>query len=61
MKAKEKEALIEKLEDILKYYPKTYSDKIYDAVTIYEGIGEVERVGVRRGLEIAIDIIKAEK
>ena len=41
--------------------PKTFSDKIYDAVTIYEGIEEVENVGIRKGLEQAISIIETDK
>jgi len=46
------------ISNAIKKYPKTYSDKIYDAVTVYEGIGEVEQVGIRKGLELAIDLIK---
>lgn len=49
-----------KLSNIMMQYPETYSDKIYDAVTIYEGIEEVSQVGIRKGLELAISIIKAE-
>lgn len=49
-----------KISNIMNKYPKTYSDKVYDAVTIFEGIEEVEQVGIRKGLEMAINIIKAE-
>lgn len=42
----------------IKKYPKTYSDKIYDAVTFEQGIVEVTQVGIRKGLELAIGIIK---
>ena len=52
-----KERVIRKLKDTRNEYPTTYSDKIYDAVTIDEGIDEIERVGIRKGLEIAILII----
>lgn len=52
--------LVEKISNIAKTYPKTYSDKVYDAATIDEGIEEVERTGIRRGLEMAISIMKKE-
>lgn len=48
------------LSNVMMQYPETFSDKIYDAVTIYEGIEEVKQVGIRKGLELAISIIKAE-
>lgn len=54
------DALITDIESAIEKYPQTYSDKIYDAVTIDEGIAEVEQVGIRKGLELAIGIIKKE-
>ena len=51
------ERLVNKISNVAKMYPKTFSDKIYDAVTIYEGIEEVKQAGIRRGLEKAISII----
>ena len=53
------DALIADIESTIEKYPQTYSDKIYDAVTIDEGIAEVEQVGIRKGLELAVVIIKA--
>ena len=50
--------LVNKISDVAKKYPKTYSDKIYDAVTFEEGIAEVTQVGIRKGLELAINLIK---
>lgn len=52
--------LISKIRDCAKNYPQDYSDKVYDAVTIYEGIEEVHSCGVRNGLERAISIIEAD-
>ena len=49
-----------KISNVISKFPKTYSDKIYDASTIDEGIEEIERVGIRKGLELAITLIKAE-
>lgn len=59
-KAARYDALIAAIEHTIEKYPKTFSNKIYDAVTVYEGIEEVKNVGIRRGLELAISIIKAE-
>ena len=56
-----KEEIIKKLKDVRNEYPTTYSDKVYDAVTIDEGIVEVTEVGIRKGLEMAILIIEASK
>ena len=53
--------LIRKIRDCAKNYPKDYSDKIYDAVTIYEGIEEVHSCGIRKGLELAVSIIETDK
>lgn len=47
-----------KISNVAKTYPQTHSDKIYDAVTLDEGIEEVRQVGIRKGLEFAIDLIK---
>ncbi len=52
-----KKEIIKTLKAAAKGYPKTYSDKVYDAVTIDEGIMEVERFGIREGLELAIKLI----
>lgn len=52
--------LIHKIRDCAKNYPQDYSDKVYDAVTIYEGIEEVHSCGIRKGLELAISIIEAD-
>jgi len=52
--------LISKIRDYAKHYPQEYSDKIYDAVTIYKGIEEVNNCGIRKGLELAISIIDAD-
>ena len=43
-----------KISNVMMRYPKTYSDKIYDAVTIHEGIEEVHQAGIRQGLKLAI-------
>lgn len=59
-KAARYDALIAAIEYTIEKYPKTFSNKIYDAVTVYEGIEEVKNVGIRRGLELAISIIKAK-
>ena len=53
------EEIIKKLKDVRNEYPTTYSDKIYDAVTIDEGIAEVTDFGIGKGLEMAILIIEA--
>ncbi|MBE6035619.1 MAG: hypothetical protein E7222_13120 [Clostridiales bacterium] len=53
--------LVNRISEAAKTYPKTYSNKIYDAVTIDEGIGEVLDTGIRKGLEMAILIIEADK
>lgn len=55
------EEIIRKLKNARDEYPTTYSDKVYDAVTIDEGIEEVGRTGIRKGLEMAILIIEAER
>lgn len=46
------------ISNAIKKYPQTYSGKVYDAVTIYEGVEEIENVGIRKGLELAIELIK---
>ena len=55
------EKLVNRITNIAKTYPKTYSDKVYDAATIFEGIGEIENVGIRKGLELAASIIEKEQ
>lgn len=54
------EEIIEKIKDVRDKYPTEYSDKVYDAVTIDEGIAEVSEVGIGKGLEMAILIIEAD-
>lgn len=55
------EEIIRKLKDARNKYPTTYSSKVYDAVTIDEGIAEVTDFGIGKGLEMAILIIEANK
>ena len=55
-----KKEIIKKLKDARNKYPTTQGDKIYDAVTIDEGIAEVENFGIGKGLEMAITIIEAD-
>lgn len=50
--------LIERLTKCAESFPNDFSEKIYDAATIYEGIQEVSSAGTRKGLEMAIGIIK---
>ena len=57
----DKEEIIKKLKDARSQYPTTVGDKIYDAVTIDEGISEVIDFGMGKGLEMAILIIEADK
>lgn len=60
MKIKDVDKICCEISNAIMQYPETYSDKIYDACTIYEGIEEVKQVGIRRGLELAISIIKSK-
>ena len=53
-----KREIIKKLENELEQLPKTVSDKVYDAVTVYEGIQEISDYGKRLGIEACLMLLK---